>query len=133
MKSDSARRDGWTSSPTPKKRQKLMMSGRQRMGSIWGFGSPVRSFSSTCNRKMCTSNAFALILPERTNVMYDSLHLDRTFENALRRNGLRFHGSETCNLELAGLEPTAPFAFLLGYRVLSSRESQAVHMTHQFL
>jgi len=33
MKSDSARRDGWTSPPSPKNRQKLMMSGCQRVGS----------------------------------------------------------------------------------------------------
>src|SRR5512146_1701852 len=60
MKSDSARRDGWTSPPSPKKRVKLMMSGRHRSASMWGRG-PLRSSSdsSTCSLTMWTSNAFA--------------------------------------------------------------------------
>jgi len=36
MNSDSASREGCTSSPSPKNRQKLMMSGRQRAGSMCG-------------------------------------------------------------------------------------------------
>jgi hypothetical protein len=48
MKFDSARREGCTSPLSPKKRQKLMISGRQRSGSRCGRCPPsASSFSST--------------------------------------------------------------------------------------
>src|SRR5437660_1342877 len=60
MKSDSARREGWTSFPTPKNRQKLMISGRHFTGSICGrCPSPPSSDSSTCTLTMCTSKQLA--------------------------------------------------------------------------
>ena len=61
MKSDSASRDGCTSPPTPKNRQKLMIRGRQSIGSMRGRGpSPINSLSSTCSFTICTSNTLAL-------------------------------------------------------------------------
>ena len=60
MKSESASREGCTSPPIPKNRQKLIIKGCHLHGSIWGRApSPTNNDSSMCNLKMCTSKAFA--------------------------------------------------------------------------
>src|SRR5450631_2943550 len=99
IKSDSARRDGCTSPPSPKKRQKLIISGRQRNGSMWGrdpSSTCTSSASLTCSFTICTSNTVgAYVLAEGTEIVDDALHLHRTLAHTRWRYRFRLHGSES--------------------------------------
>ena len=103
----------------PKNRQKLMIRGRQRAGSMRGSGSPpTNNLSSTCSYRMCGSNTLALtFLPKGRKSWTTPSILYRTLAHA-RWRGQSPDRSERGHAEFVRFIAIAHLRFFSGTGLL---------------
>ena len=131
MKFEDASRDGWTSSPSPKKRQKLIMRGRHFSGSICGSRCVSRK-QRLVNVQFHDGNFKRVggdIFSERPPVVDSAFHLHRALLYARRRHRQGWNRSQISEAKFLGLVTVSPTLFFLGHRIFASGESQAIHVS----